>query len=132
MTKRILAVDDEINILNPLREMLQEEGYVVDIATNGQKGLEAFLKARSSEPYDLVLLDIVMPKMSGLEVLHAIREEERKKQTKSFQAIVPVFMLSGLRDSWMRDAFKDGCSDYLPKPYDVQILLQKIRDRIGS
>ncbi len=83
MGKKILIVDDEESIREPLKEMLVRNGYEVIMAEDGKKGLD---EARKKKP-DLVLLDVNMPKMDGFKVL-----EELKKDKKT--ADIPVFMLT--------------------------------------
>lgn len=68
---RILVIDDERAIRNTLQEILEHEGYKVELAENGEEGLEKF----SSQNFDVVLCDIKMPKMDGLDVLMKMREK---------------------------------------------------------
>lgn len=129
--KRILMAEDETSIAQSLIEYLREEGYDAKAVSNGQAAVQEHKKSLKSQPYDLILLDIVMPKMSGLEALNAIREEE-KLQGVSAEKLVPVIMLTGMQDSWIEDAFKDGCSDYVVKPYDLSFLMSKIKKMLGE
>jgi len=132
MPKRVLIVDDEANIADTLREFIEEEGYDVTTVNNGKRAVEAYRRAlKGDQPFDLILLDIVMPRMSGLEVLGAIRQDEKSREVASDKK-VPIIMLSGLRESWMDDAYQDGCNDYMVKPYDMDILMGKVKKMVGE
>ena len=132
MAKRVLIVDDEVNIAETLREFVEEDGYDVTTVNNGKKAIEAYERAlKKDQPFHMILLDIVMPRMSGLEVLDMIRQDEKSRQV-SPEEKVPIIMLSGLKESWMNDAYQDGCNDYLVKPYDMDVLMGKIKKMIGE
>jgi two-component system OmpR family response regulator/two-component system response regulator MprA len=114
MAARILLVEDEADIASFIRQGLAEEGYEVDWAIEGEKALELLEDDRP----DLVLLDIRLPGISGIEVLETIRER---------WTALPVMMLTAL------DAVEDrvsglraGADDYLPKPFDFEELLARI------
>lgn len=111
---RILIVEDEPRLLTNLARALREEDYAVDTADNGEDGL---FKAETYE-YDAIVLDVMLPKLDGWEVLARVR---KKKQT-------PVLMLTA------RDAAGDrvrgldsGADDYLIKPFDLPELLARLR-----
>jgi two-component system OmpR family response regulator/two-component system response regulator MprA len=114
MSEHILLVEDEAEIASFIRQGLSEEGYAVTWAVEGEKALE-LLRA---EAIDLVLLDIRLPGISGIDVLKALRERWMD---------LPVMMLTAL------DAVEDrvkglraGADDYLPKPFDFEELLARI------
>jgi two-component system, NtrC family, nitrogen regulation response regulator NtrX len=112
---RILVVDDEKSIRNTLREILEYEKFEVDEAAEGQEALE---KAKNNR-YDLILLDIKMPRMDGIEVL-----EQLIKFTD-----VPVVMISGHGTvETVVEAVKKGAYDYITKPLDLNRLLVTIRN----
>ncbi len=113
MTGRILIADDEPDIVDALAYALSAEGYEVDTVTDG----EAALEAAEREPYDMIVLDIMMPRLSGTEVCRRLR-------TKS---IVPIMMLTA------RDAELDlvlglevGADDYVTKPFSVAELVGRV------
>ena len=111
---RILVIDDEAEIRESLETLLQLEGYEVDQAQNGAEG-ERKLEQRA---YDLVLLDLMMPDKSGMEVLRDVRERDRH---------TPIFMITayGTLEAAVQ-AVKLGANDYLAKPWDNDKLLIEI------
>ena len=110
---RILVVDDEVRIVNFLGSKLKASGYEVLTAANGLEGLE---QVQAQEP-DLVVLDLLMPKMDGLEML---------KQLRSFSA-VPVIILTAMGDDTDRiKGLELGADDYLPKPFNPDELVARI------
>lgn len=106
MAERILVVEDDQFLRELYDELLREEGYDVDLAADGQEGLD---KA-SVGGYDLVLLDIMLPKVDGLEVLRKLKEDPPKK------ANGPTVLLTNLgQDSIIKEGFTLGASGYLIK-----------------
>lgn len=116
MKPRILVVDDELSILESLRGILQDEGYLVTTAASGEQGLEEVMK----DPPDLVLLDIWLPGMDGLAVLGEI---------KKVYAGLPVIIISGHGsiDTAVR-ATKMGAFDYVEKPLSLERILVSIQN----
>ncbi len=117
--RRILVVDDEADIRESLELLLTGEDYMVDLAENATQGLQKF----EAGSYDLVLLDLMMPDRSGMEVLADIRQRDRE---------TPIFMLTayGSVEVAVR-ALKSGANDYFAKPWDNEKLLIEI-DRMIS
>jgi DNA-binding response OmpR family regulator len=116
--KRILVVDDEIYIVHILEFTLTMEGYDVITAADGE---EALRKIRDDRP-DLVVLDIMMPKMDGYEVCRRLRQDE-DAQT------LPVILLSAKGRPIDRETgLEVGADDYIVKPFSPRRLLEKIRD----
>ena len=110
----ILAVDDEAHVLETLRTILEARGYRLRTAPNGPMALEAI----KSERPDVVLLDLAMPRMNGVEVCRRIRSFSR----------VPVLVLSALVDEAQKvEALDSGADDYVTKPFGVEELLARIR-----
>ncbi len=112
---RVLLVDDEERLLGALRRGLAAEGFVVETAANGTDGLQL---ARHGD-FDVVVLDVMLPGLSGYEVVRRLRAESNW---------VPVLMLSakdGEHDQ--ADALDDGADDYLTKPFSFVVLLARIR-----
>ena len=114
MGERILLVEDEEKLARMVEMELKYEGYAVEKAFDGRKGLE---RALSGE-FDLVLLDIMLPQLSGMEVLRRLRKESQ----------VPVIMLTA-RDSVMDkvSGLDSGADDYVTKPFAIEELLARIR-----
>lgn len=117
---RILVVEDEVFNQNVISRMLEKEGHIVDIASNG---LEA-LKCYSKERYDLILMDIQMPEMDGVETTSHIRKIEKEGTYTPIVAIT-AFALQGDRERFL----SFGMDEYLPKPIRIKELhdmLQKV------
>ncbi len=113
---KILVIDDERAIRNTLKEVLEYEKYEVDLAEDGPNGLEMF----SANSYDIVLCDIKMAKMDGIEVLDKITETSSD---------TPVVMISGHGNiDTAVEAIKKGAFDFLEKPLDLNRLLITIRN----
>lgn len=116
--KRILVADDEIYIVHILEFTLTMEGYEVLTAADGE---EALRRVEQDRP-DLVVLDIMMPKMDGYEVLRRIRADDEQRQT-------PVILLSAKGRPIDRETGLDtGADDYIVKPFSPRRLLEKIQD----
>ncbi len=111
----ILIVEDEIGILNFLQQGLEEEGFSITTATNGEEGLEKALHSS----FDLILLDWMMPKMSGLEVCQKIRKTNKT---------VPILFLTA-KDTVQEtiEGLKAGANDYIKKPFSFEELLERIK-----
>ncbi|HEX5227105.1 MAG TPA: sigma-54 dependent transcriptional regulator [Bryobacteraceae bacterium] len=111
---RILVIDDEVDIRESLETLLALEGYTVELAQNGTEGL----RRSESASYDLILLDLMMPDRSGMEVLEEIRERDTE---------TPVFMITAYGSVEAAvSALKSGASDYFSKPWDNEKLLIEI------
>jgi two-component system, OmpR family, response regulator len=112
---RILVVEDEPRLGRALQRGLSAEGYLVDLAIDGIAGLDA---ARN-EAYDVVILDIMLPQLSGYRVVRQLREEENW---------VPVLMLSAKDGEYDEaDGLDCGADDYLTKPFSFVVLLARLR-----
>ncbi len=129
MTQRILIVDDEPNICISLEVRLKQAGYLTDIAETGQEALDLYKRSLKEKPYDLILLDIIMSGLSGLDVLEEIRKDEASRGIK-FDKRIPVVMLTALKDSWKRDSEREGCDGYIVKPFKAEELLAAIKKYI--
>jgi two-component system sensor histidine kinase/response regulator len=115
--KRILAIDDGVEITQLLQMLLSAHGYAVDVALCGRDGL---IQAMKQTP-DLILLDYMMPDKDGIQVLREIR------QTPGLEDI-PVIMLTAIgKNEIIQNALKLNISDYLLKPFDLKVLLSRIQ-----
>lgn len=112
---KILLVEDDQRIAEPLAEALTDQNYIVDIATDGHAGWELV----KVFPYDLLLLDVVLPKLDGISLCQLIRSQNYK---------VPILLLTGkdtITDQIM--GLDAGADDYVMKPYNLQELAARIR-----
>ncbi len=117
---QILIIDDERSIRNVLKDILTNEGFKVDEAADGEEGIKKF----NSQAYDLVLCDIKMPKVDGLEFLDSVTQSNSE---------VPVIMISGHGNiETAVDAVKKGAFDYISKPPDLNRLLITIRNALDK
>ncbi|MGG7037123.1 MAG: response regulator transcription factor [Flavobacterium sp.] len=113
--KHILIVEDEEGIVQFLKQGLEEEGYRISYANDGKKGLELF----QSEKIDLVLLDWMLPKMTGIELCKTIRQENPK---------IPIIFLTA-KDTVQEtvEGLKMGANDYIKKPFNFDELVERIK-----
>ena len=117
MAKKVLVVDDEKLIVKGIRFSLEQDGMEVDCAYDGEKALEC---AKNKE-YDMILLDLMLPKMNGLEVCQQIREFSD----------VPIIMLTAKSSEYDTVMGLDsGADDYIPKPFRMMELISRIRARL--
>ena len=108
--EKILVVDDEVEVCLALKEFLEMKGYEVETANGGEEALETIV---NWAPH-VVLLDIIMPGMTGMEVLHELR---------SNQADIGVVMITAVTDQDMgNEALQIGADDYITKPVDLEYL----------
>lgn len=114
MPKRILVVDDEPSIVELIRVNLEDGGYDVGVAADGDEALERF----SQEVWDLVILDLMLPGVDGIEVCRRIRKESQ----------VPIIMLTAKADEIDRVlGLEMGADDYVTKPFSPRELLARVR-----
>jgi two-component system cell cycle response regulator len=113
----ILCIDDDFNNLSLLEAVLAPRGYRIILADCGQAAFEKI----AEELPDLILLDVMMPRMSGFEVLEKLRADEKTRA-------IPVVMITALRDTEDRvKAIEAGCDDFISKPFDKNELLARAR-----
>ncbi len=111
---KVLVIDDELDIREGLELLLTSEGYDVEQAQNGTEGLERL----ENRAYDLVLLDLMMPDISGMEVLSEVRRRDRE---------TPIFMITAYGSVEAAvEALKLGANDYFSKPWDNEKLIIEI------
>lgn len=112
---RILVIEDEAKVASFIRRALEEESYAVDVAGDGSHGLDLAL----SGSYDVIVLDVMLPRMTGLEVLKALRKE---------RIATPVLILTAQSkvDQKVR-GLDQGADDYLTKPFAIEELLARVR-----
>ncbi len=127
---KILIAEDDFTSRSILLRMLGEWGEC-EVAVDGEEALTVFKESfGTSEAYQLLCLDIMMPKLSGQEVLQKIRAFEKLNSVKPEDS-VKVIMTTALGDSeTVIDAFKNGCESYVVKPIAKQLLFEEIK-RLG-
>lgn len=114
MSHKILVVDDEKDILVTLQDLLEMEGYEVTCAYNGKSGLAKFYEMKP----DLIMTDMMMPGMSGLELIHTIRGG-------TTQANIPIILMSAMVS--FQNQEKEGWDDFIKKPSDIDSILDTIK-----
>jgi DNA-binding response OmpR family regulator len=113
--KRVLLVDDDADIVEPVKLALQEHGYEVLVAGDGS---EALMRVERDAP-DLILLDVIMPRRSGFSVLERL--------SRRGGHVPPVIMMSGSADSRNRDyAESQGVAHFLSKPFEMDELIDRV------
>src|ERR671918_2178109 len=116
-SNRVLIVEDEHHLAEGLRFNLEAEGYEADVVDTGEAALERLI-GQSRRPYDLVVLDVMLPAMDGFTVVTELRAARQ---------FVPVLMLTARgRPEDVLKGFAAGADDYLPKPTELAILLARI------
>jgi len=121
MSHRILVVDDDILVLEALQELLTSSGYEVRVATRGQEALEIL----DQEHFDLLILDVVMPKMTGIDVCRAIR-----KRADDMSKVKIILLTAKTEPKDLNIEQEYGCDLYLTKPIDPGRLRELIRDTV--
>ena len=117
MTQHILIADDEPNIVISLEYLMQRAGYVVSVARDGEAALAAILRDRPA----LVLLDAMMPKLSGFEVCQALRANDAARGT-----LILMLTAKG-RDTDVAKGLGSGADAYMTKPFSTRDLVRKVR-----
>lgn len=127
---KILVVDDVSMNSELLVETLSDRAQC-EIRDNGVGALDAYNKSvASNNPFDLILLDIAMPDISGIDVLKSIRKSEESRGIRLGQG-VPVIMVTAYKEPFM-DAFNGGCDDYILKPIDPDKMIVKIEEKLAA
>jgi DNA-binding response OmpR family regulator len=120
--RKILLVDDSETILQMEQMILEPDCYELILARDGEEGVA---KALATKP-DLILMDVVMPKMNGFEAVKRLRDHE---QTRT----VPIVMVTSKAEAESMEAgYQNGCSDYIVKPIDRVELVAKIKNLLGD
>ncbi len=120
MAKKIFIVEDELDFLSTLRERLEFEGFEVTTAVDGE---EALKKIPEEQP-DLILLDIMLPEMNGYQVC---RELKSNPETETIPVVVVTAKSQESDKFWAKET---GADDYVTKPFEMEELLQIIRDNL--
>jgi len=122
MSKTVLIADDEPNIVISLEFLLQQDGYQVQVVHDGQQALEAIQR----QAPDLVLLDVMMPHLSGFDVCQKIRENP------AWQRMRIVMLTAKGREVEVAKGLALGADAYITKPFSTQALLAQVRDLLAD
>jgi DNA-binding response OmpR family regulator len=118
--RQILVMEDELNLAKSLDKVLSEEGYLVDVAMSGQAALDSF----NSKSIDLLIADLRLPDINGMEVIRQIKTQHPE---------IAVVVITGYASvSSAVDAMKLGAHDYLPKPFTAEQIKEAIDDALGD
>ena len=121
-TPNILIVDDEPNIVMSLEFLMRKNGYQVGIARNGTEALAAIAET----PYDLVLLDVMMPDVDGYQVCRQLRQHPDRADTKV------IFLSAKSREADVQKGYEVGADLYIPKPFSTRQLMEKVRELLSN
>lgn len=122
MTKRILIADDEPNIVISLEFLMKRAGFEIEVAVDG----EAALQAVAARAPDLVLLDIMLPKVNGFDVCRQLRADARWKDLKI------VMLTAKGRDTEVAKGLGLGADLYVTKPFSTKYLVEQVRKLLGE
>jgi two-component system, OmpR family, response regulator len=112
--QKVLLIDDDVELVQMLKEYIEQEGFDVQVAHDGVAGVQMILQ----QPFDIVVLDVMMPRLNGIETLKAIRQHSN----------IPVIMLTAKGDNTDRIVGLElGADDYVPKPSSPRELVARIR-----
>ena len=120
-TPHVLIVDDEPNIVMSLEFLMRKNGFQVGIARNGAEALAAI----DQGPFDLVLLDVMMPDVDGYEVCRRLRQRPDCAVTKV------IFLSAKSRESDVQKGYQVGADLYIPKPFSTRQLMEKVRELLA-
>ena len=118
----ILIVDDEPNIVMSLEFLMRKNGYRVSIARNGTEALEAIKQS----PFDVVLLDVMMPDVDGYEVCRQLRQVPSQSQARV------IFLSAKSKEADIQKGYDAGADLYIPKPFSTRQLMTTIKELIST
>ncbi len=125
MAKKILVVDDDPNIVKLIKSRMEAHNYEVITASDGDECMQKIL----SDKPDLIILDILMPKADGYDVLIGIKEI---KALTAKIPVIPVIVLTALSDPKVKDMIeREEIKDYIIKPFNSEELLAKVKNALG-
>ena len=121
-SKKILVVDDEVDLVETVRFPLEMEGYHVLVSYNGEDALN---QARKENP-DLILLDLMLPKLDGYKVCRLLKFDDRYKH-------IPILMLTAKTQERDRAlGMETGANEYITKPFEMEDLLKKVKAHLNK
>jgi DNA-binding response OmpR family regulator len=122
ISPKILIVDDEVDLVETVRFPLELEGFTILVSNNGEDALH---QARRETP-DLILLDVMLPKLDGYKVCRLLKFDERYKH-------IPILMLTAKTQEKDKTVGKEtGANEYITKPFDLDQLVEKIKSYLGK
>ena len=119
MANKIMIIDDEVAMCRILKQMLEGEGYEVHTSTDAQSALEAV----KSDSFNLVMTDVSMPNLSGIEILSELKKEK--------PALPVIFVTAQDINDVLKEALQLGLDGFIEKPFNLQALLEIVRDKIA-
>ncbi len=121
LKKHILVIDNEAQMRSSLKLLLNTEGYTVSVAENGKVALEMILKAiQKNHSIDLLILDIQMPIMNGLELADTLKQRH---------ITIPTLIITGYEDKKvLKELFDRNCKQFLNKPFNEKALISKVKE----
>ena len=121
-TKKVLVVDDEIDLVETVRFPLELEGYTVLVSQNGEDALH---QARHEKP-DLILLDVMLPKLDGYKVCRLLKFDEKYRH-------IPILMMTAKTQQKDKTlGLETGANEYITKPFDVDALVEKVKSYLSG
>ena len=125
---RVLLIDDEMDLVKITTNALLGAGYEVESAYNGREAIGAFVEALyKKKPFSIMLLDVRLPDINGIEVLQIIRKEEEERGI-SENNLIPVIVFTAYDKPWMDPLMIKGCNDFMLKSSTDEELLEKVKD----
>ncbi|QJX48461.1 response regulator [Hymenobacter taeanensis] len=121
-TPHILIVDDEPNIVMSLEFLMRKNGYRVSIARNGTEALDALKQS----PFEVVLLDVMMPDVDGYEVCRQLRQLPEQRHARV------IFLSAKSKEADIQKGYEAGADLYIPKPFSTRQLMTTIKELIGT
>ena len=115
---RILIIEDEFNLADAVRDRLKDENYDVDVSTDGMNGLDNAL----SEIYDLIILDLMLPKIDGFTILSKLKENNINSK------VIILTARDSIEDKL--EGFSDGADDYMTKPFHLEELVARVNSKL--
>lgn len=122
MKHKILIIDDDQSIVLAISTLMELEGYEVNTASDGEAGMESYRKFCP----DLVLVDVMMPKINGYELVRMIRNDESSQHTRI------VYLTAKGMEGNRREGYATGADDYIVKPYAMDELLEIVKNNLPT
>ena len=123
--KQVVIVDDDEDLLKILTLGFKEEGFLVETFSTGKEAIKALVNGKALQGVGLLILDRMLPDMDGVDIAHALKE--------SGQILPPILFLSVLSsEKDILKGLKTGASDYIAKPFNIEVLIAKAKHLMGA